>query len=454
MKMTKPVMTPIKRRRVGTTLFVSLILGGAVAVAGTAGGQQPRGDEPPLPENVVVDVDMIESNVIRIGIPDLLGTGGTPAEAAGILRRDFHLMPGYRVIGPAQINFNTESEGMGMDRGRWGGLQANGVIKGRVEGSGNSLTLEMKYFHLASGSAPVLTETYRGAPTQLRRWMHDFGNKILAQITSIPGPFGTHLAWAERIGPGRKDVKCADMDGHAPRRVTDGQGIAMLPSFGPDDNIWFTRLTPTGMFVSHTGVRGRPVLEGNGLNMAPAICNGKVFFVSSRDGNSEIYSSSLDGSGLRRLTNNRAIDVSPTCHPNGKVAFVSARHGNPQIWIMNADGSHQRRLTFKGTHNQTPTFCPNPRRNVLAFTGRDHTLDIFTLDVGTGEYNRITQGQGMNKDPAWSPDCRIVAFTSNRRGAPGVYLASPLGFNQNKIVDGAAETVAWQYEHWAGHASN
>jgi TolB protein len=117
---------------------------------------------------------------------------------------------------------------------------------------------------------------------------------------------------------------------------------------------------------------------------------------------------------------------------------------------MNDDGTGQRRLTYKGTHNQTPAFCPNPSKNILAFTGRDSTLDVFTLDVGTNEYTRITQGQGMNKDPAWSPDCRIVAFTSNRRGAPGVYLASPLGFNQNQIVEGAAETVRWQYEHWAG----
>jgi TolB protein len=337
-----------------------------------------------------------------------------------------------------------------MDRGRWGQLQAHGVIKGQVQESGGNLTVEMRYFHLARGSAPVVSETYRGDADQLRRWMHDFGNKILAEITGTAGPFGTHMAWAQRIGPGRKDVMCGDMDGFQPRRVTNGRGIAMLPSFGPGNKIWWTVLTRGGMFISHTGVRGRPVLEGNGLNMAPSICNDRVFFVSSRDGNSEIYSANLDGSGLRRLTNNRAIDVSPTCHPRGKVAFVSARHGNPQIWIMDADGSNQRRLTYKGTHNQTPAFCPNPSHNVLAFTGRDHTLDIFTLDVGTNTYTRITQGQGMNKDPAWSPDCRIVAFTSNRRGAPGVYLASPLGFNQNQVIEGAAETVRWQYENWAG----
>ncbi len=443
-------MNESKRRTIHLTFFAATAAF-FVVVAGTAGGQQQAGEEPPLPTDVVVDVDAIESNVVKIGIPDLVGPARWGSEGGGILRRDFHLMPGYRVIGPRQINFDTESEGLGMDRARWGSLQAHGVIKGQVQESGDSLTVELRYFHLARGNAPVVSETYRGNADQLRRWMHDFGNKILDTITGTPGPFGTHMAWAQRIGPGRKDVMCGDMDGFHPRRVTNGRGIAMLPSFGPGNKIWWTVLTPAGMYITNTALRGRPLIQGDGLNMAPAICNDRVFFVSSRDGNSEIYSANLDGTGLRRLTNNRAIDVSPTCHGD-KVAFVSARHGNPQIWMMNADGSNQRRLTYKGTHNQTPAFCPHPGHNVLAFTGRDHTLDIFTLDVGTNTYTRITQGQGMNKDPAWSPDCRIVAFTSNRRGAPGIYLASPLGFNQNQVVEGAAETVRWQYENWAGNA--
>ncbi|MFM2421336.1 MAG: hypothetical protein RL385_6059, partial [Pseudomonadota bacterium] len=49
-------------------------------------------------------------------------------------------------------------------------------------------------------------------------------------------------------------------------------------------------------------------------------------------------------------------------------------------------------------------------------------------------------GQGTNKDPAFSPDCRMVAFASSRGG---VYVASPQGLNQIRVVSGAAETVRW-----------
>jgi len=36
-----------------------------------------------------------------------------------------------------------------------------------------------------------------------------------------------------------------------------------------------------------------------------------------------------------------------------------------------------------------------------------------------------------------------VAFVSDRRDAAGVYVASPQGYNQTRVVTGNAETVRW-----------
>ena len=110
---------------------------------------------------------------------------------------------------------------------------------------------------------------------------------------------------------------------------------------------------------------------------------------------------------------------------------------------MNTDGSDPRRVTYKGSYNQTPTWCRNPKKPLIAFTGRDEGTDIFVVNVNTQEYTRVTQGQGVNKDPAFSRDCRLLSFTSDRRGAPGIYLSSAQGYNQTRVREGDYETVRW-----------
>jgi TolB protein len=43
-------------------------------------------------------------------------------------------------------------------------------------------------------------------------------------------------------------------------------------------------------------------------------------------------------------------------------------------------------------------------------------------------------------DPAFSPDCRAVAFHSSRGG---IYVSNPEGLNQNLVVKGGADTIRW-----------
>jgi TolB protein len=67
--------------------------------------------------------------------------------------------------------------------------------------------------------------------------------------------------------------------------------------------------------------------------------------MSSRDGGWEIYAVNLDGSGLKQLTNNSAIDGLPAWSPNGKtLAFVSNQGGPWAVWAMAPDGSNRRKL--------------------------------------------------------------------------------------------------------------
>lgn len=431
-------------RRISSVLaaLASVALVAALAwPASSQDGQQPRGDES-LPERtVVVDVDSPERALYRIAVPNLLGEGDMGPQGAEVLRNDFRLVSLFEVLDARSFVANLEQEGLGVTPGAWQAVGAQGVIKGQITRTGNQIRVEMRLYEIARGGSPTLSRTYSGGAGELRQFMHQFANEVLQLLTGRAGAFGTRIVFARRVGRGRKDIMVATFDGDRVSRVSSGRGIAMLPAFGRG-GVWYSMLTENGMFITRTGVNERPLIDGDGLNMGVSVCGDRAYFSSTRDGNAEIYSAQLDGTDVRRLTNHPGIDVSPACGgPGGQIAFVSTRHGSPQIFTMSSSGGSPTRVTYRGAHNQTPAWCPrNDDGPLLAFTGQSGGFDIFTVNLRTQQYTRLTQGQGTNKDPAFSPDCRMVAFYSSRGG---IFISNPEGLNQNLVIPGHAETLRW-----------
>ena len=80
-------------------------------------------------------------------------------------------------------------------------------------------------------------------------------------------------------------------------------------------------------------VKTDPVYSPDGL---------KIVFVSTHDGDPEILVMNADGSGLRKLTDNTAVDAAPNWAPNGgKIVFTSDRSGAFELYTMNPDGTQQ-----------------------------------------------------------------------------------------------------------------
>ncbi len=60
--------------------------------------------------------------------------------------------------------------------------------------------------------------------------------------------------------------------------------------------------------------------------------------------------------------------------------------------------------------------------------------DIFIVDL-QGTITRVTQDQGSNKDPTFSPDGRHVAFVSTREGKVRIFLSTEDGRFQFPITE-------------------
>src|SRR5215211_6150706 len=74
--------------------------------------------------------------------------------------------------------------------------------------------------------------------------------------------------------------------------------------------------------------------------------NGKIAFVTNRDGNLEIYTMNPDGASQENISRSSATGTVPAYSANGEnIAFLSTRDGNAEIYKMNTDGTGVRGLT-------------------------------------------------------------------------------------------------------------
>jgi Tol biopolymer transport system component len=147
----------------------------------------------------------------------------------------------------------------------------------------------------------------------------------------------------------------------------------------------------------------------------------KIAFVSSRDGNWEIYSANANGSGITRLTNDPASDDEPTWSPDGRnIAFTSDRNGSREIFVMNADGSNVVQRTFSSSDVENPAWSPDGSKIAYAALS-DGSHNIWVVSPTSGSPTLLLAKPGYDAQPAWSPDGARVALVSDWAAYDFVY---------------------------------
>ncbi|MBI2265801.1 MAG: PD40 domain-containing protein, partial [Armatimonadetes bacterium] len=146
----------------------------------------------------------------------------------------------------------------------------------------------------------------------------------------------------------------------------------------------------------------------------------KIVFVSTRDGNSEIYTMDLDGKHQKNITNHPAKDERPYWSPDKKkIIFESDRDGNGEIYSMNPDGTGLKNLTRNrkgddffpstGRYNPSP-FSPDGKKILFGSLREDGGLYTMNAD-GTNPRRLLTSG-GISGG-AWSPDGQWIVYTGD-----------------------------------------
>ncbi len=186
----------------------------------------------------------------------------------------------------------------------------------------------------------------------------------------------------------------------------------------------------------------RSYAQGQEVPIIPP--NGIISFLTTRDGNFEIYSMSIDGTKITNLTKNKALDFWSSWSPDGKnILFYTNRDGNNEIYIMDADGKIQLNISNHASNDYLPSWSPDGKQ--IAFTSdRDHkNREIYLMNRDGSNVIRLTNNELFEEVPTWSKDGKQLLFTrqiiemvdTNKTSNGELFLLDLNGKNEIRLTD-------------------
>jgi len=198
-----------------------------------------------------------------------------------------------------------------------------------------------------------------------------------------------------------------------------------------------------------------------------SLSGSKIYFVSDRSGNKEIWSMDYDGSNQKQLTNYKTIAMEPAVSADGRMfAFTALMKGVWQIMVHSVDtgkklpfynpvtstiqtagftpdgrhilyaasingwenicmadvnGGNMNQISHVRASDVSPEVNPKTGQDVLFISGRSGIEQLWRMNIDGSNPERVTNGEGYVANPSWSPNGQTIAFAWTKGFEPGSY---------------------------------
>lgn len=116
--------------------------------------------------------------------------------------------------------------------------------------------------------------------------------------------------------------------------------------------------------------------------------------------------------------------------PTDLIAFVSTRGGQTDIWTMKADGTDRHRITDDPAEDASPAWSPHGSE-ILSVSNREDARYEVYVSSWNGKYlKRLTNSAGTKDLPGWSPDGKEIVFLASGT----VHIRSRFGGDDMQVI--------------------
>lgn len=207
---------------------------------------------------------------------------------------------------------------------------------------------------------------------------------------------------------------------------------------GQMDKIWVADLKDSSVEL---------VPRENSSDRFPMWVGNSLYFLSDRDGRYTLYSYNLGSKRVERLLQNEGLDLKSASAWAGDGARgpVIAYEQFGEIHLYDIRERVSRKVDIKVTGDlmgvrarlekvggkiSSYGISPTGARAVFAARG-----EILTVPADKGDFRNLTNSPGINeRDPAWSPDGRWIAYFSDESGEYVLHIRDQKGGGEVKKI--------------------